>query len=107
MVTDISCEDYRERFTGAEHSFIDVREDDEYAEAHIPGARNLPLSEFMARYDEIDEDQPVVLVCNTGLRSAQAADFLASLGYDQVYNLDDGTKGWMRKGYAIETAPAR
>ncbi|MYD38833.1 MAG: rhodanese-like domain-containing protein, partial [Chloroflexi bacterium] len=85
-----------------DYQLIDVREDDEYAEAHLPGAINIPLSEFMARVDEIDEDLPVLLVCNTGVRSAQAAMYLASLGYDQLYNLEDGTKGWREKGYRVD-----
>ena len=107
MYTDINSEDYREQFAsgeGGEYQFIDVREEDEHAEVHIPGTINIPLSEFPARVDEISEDAPVVLVCNTGVRSSQAALFLASMGYDQdlIYNLEDGTKGWMKKGYAIE-----
>ena len=90
MYTDLSSDEYRQQFADDDlddYQLIDVREDDEYAEAHLPGAINIPLSEFMARVDEIDEDLPVLLVCNTGVRSAQAAMYLASLGYDQLYNL--------------------
>ena len=104
MYTDINSEDYREQFAsgeGGEYQFIDVREDEEHAEAHIPGTINIPLSEFPARFDEISEDVPVVLVCNTGVRSSQAALFLAGMGYDQLYNLEDGTKGWREKGYTV------
>ena len=104
MYTDISSEDFRERFATGDRQFIDVREEEEHAEAHIPGAINIPLSEFPARFDEIDEDAPVVLVCNTGVRSSEAALFLLGMGYDpdQLYNLEDGTKGWMKKGYKVE-----
>lgn len=107
MYTDLSSEDYREQFaSGASgvYHFIDVREEEEHAEVHIPGTVNIPLSEFPARVDEISEDAPVILVCNTGVRSSQAALFLAGMGYNQdlIYNLEDGTKGWMEKGYAIE-----
>ena len=104
MYTDINSEDFREQFAGGDCQFIDVREEEEHAEVHIPGTVNIPLSEFPARVDEISEDGPVILVCNTGVRSSQAALFLAGMGYDQdlIYNLEDGTKGWMKKGYAIE-----
>ena len=78
MYTDISSEDYREQFASGARQFIDVREEDEHAEVHIPGTINIPLSEFPARFDEIDEEAPVVLVCNTGVRSSQAALFLAA-----------------------------
>lgn len=103
MYSDINSEEYREQFAGSDHQFIDVREAEEHAEGHIPGAANIPLSEFMARVDEIDEEAAVVLVCNTGVRSAQAALYLASMGYEQVYNLEEGTKGWIKKGYAVDS----
>ena len=105
MYTDINSEDYRQQFASEDVQFIDVREADEYAEAHIPGAINIPLSEFQQRMDEISEDAPLLLVCRTGVRSAQAAIFMASMGYDEVYNLEEGTAGWMKKGYAVERGP--
>ena len=104
MYTDIDSEAYREQFgnrAGGEHQLIDVREGDEYAAAHIPGAINIPLSEIPARFDEISEERPVCLVCNTGIRSSQAALFMAGMGYQDLYNMEDGTKGWMKKGYPV------
>ena len=107
MYTDINSEEYREQFASEDsgaYQLIDVREEDEYAAGHIPGTLNIPLSELPARFDELSEDSPVLLVCNTGVRSSQAALFLAGMGYDDLYNLEDGTKGWMKKGYAVESA---
>lgn len=106
MYTDLSNDEFRQQFAKGErgdYQFIDVREAEEHAEGHIPGASNIPLSEFMARVDEISEDEPVLLVCNTGVRSAQAALFLASMGYEDIYNLEDGTKGWKKQGYALDS----
>ena len=105
MYTDIDSEAYREQFgnrDSGEYQLIDVREEEEYAAAHIPGTINIPLSEFPARIDEISEESPVFLVCNTGVRSSQAALFLAGMGYEDLYNLEDGTKGCMKKGYPVE-----
>ncbi|MCY4021257.1 MAG: rhodanese-like domain-containing protein [Chloroflexi bacterium] len=105
MYTDIDSEAYREQFGNQdndEYQLIDVREEEEYAAARIPGTINIPLSEFPARIDEISEDSPVLLVCNTGIRSSQAALFLAGMGYEDLYNIEDGTKGWMKKGYPVE-----
>jgi len=107
MLEDLSSEDYQEQFAsgeGGEYQLIDVREEEEHATAHIPGAINIPLSAFSERLDDISEDMPVLLVCNTGVRSLQAAYFLMSMGYDQLYNLEDGTKGWQKKGYAVKSA---
>ncbi|MCY3779216.1 MAG: rhodanese-like domain-containing protein [Chloroflexi bacterium] len=109
MYIDISIDEFRQQFAsgeGGECQFIDVREEDEHAEGHIPGTANIPLSEFMARVDEISEDMPVLLVCNTGVRSSQAALFLASMGYEDIYNLEDGTKGWMKQGYKVDSIEA-
>ena len=106
MYSDISSDDYRQRFANGEggaYQFIDVREPEEYAKAHIPGAINIPLSEFVERVDEIDDESPVLLVCNTGVRSSQAAGFLVAMGYDDIYNLDEGTKGWIKLGYSVDS----
>ena len=105
MVDDITNEAYLERFASGDegaYQLIDVREEDEYAAGHIPGAMNIPLSEFMARYDEVDEDMPALFVCNTGVRSSQAAFFLAGMGCENLYNLEEGTKGWIKQGHAVE-----
>ena len=112
MITDISSEDFREQFaSGArgEYLLIDVREEEEHAEFHIPGTINIPLSELLARLDEISDELPVALVCNTGVRSEQAALLLAGMGYDQdsLFNLEDGAKGWRKKGYPIETGASK
>ena len=105
MYTDITSEAFQEQFLSGnkgDFQFIDVREIDEYEEAHIPGTTLIPLSEFQARVSEINKDTPVVLVCRSGVRSAQAAMFMASMGYGELYNLVDGTMGWMIKGFAVE-----
>lgn len=104
MYTDISSEEFQAQFQSGDngdYQFIDVREIDEYEEAHIPGTTNIPLSEFQVRFDEISMDSPVVLVCRTGVRSAQAAMFMAGMGYEELYNLIDGTLGWMEKGNPV------
>jgi rhodanese-related sulfurtransferase len=80
-----------------------VREEDEYEAGRLPGAINIPLSEFQFRVDEIGTDKPVVLVCARGNRSAQAANFMVGQGYDNLYNLVDGTMGWMMRGLPLET----
>lgn len=107
MYTDITSEEFQEQFQSGdkgEYQFIDVRELEEYEEAHIAGTTLIPLSEFQERFEEIAEDTPVVLVCRSGGRSAQAANFMMGMGYDpeNLFNLSDGTMGWMKKGYAVE-----
>lgn len=77
---------------------IDVREPDETGKGIIPGAEIVPrgLLEFrVARLTE-DPDQPIVIYCRSGNRSALAALSLQNMGYQQVYSLDGGWKAWDR-----------
>jgi rhodanese-related sulfurtransferase len=63
---------------------------------------NLPLSELQMRFNEVQRDKPIVLVCRSGGRSAMAAEFFAALGYTDLYNIAGGTMDWARKGLPIE-----
>ena len=67
---------------------IDVREKDEFAGGHIPGAINLPLSSIAASPDKLPQkDTPVYVYCLSGARSRQAAGFLEKNGYTNVNNI--------------------
>lgn len=67
---------------------VDVRTAAEYEEAHIPGARLLPVTEVEQRADEIlpDKDAVLLIYCRTGVRSSRAAYALLELGYQTVYD---------------------
>ena len=78
---------------------IDVREPDEYAAVRAEGAVNIPLSEFVARTDEIDPERDIYLICKSGGRSAQAAEYLEQArGWDNVINVAGGTTAWVEQG---------
>jgi len=81
---------------------IDVREDFEYAEGHIPGTTLIPLGQIPDRLDEIPTDKTVVAVCRSGNRSGQATDFLREQGFDNVHNMQGGMNAWGQAGYEIE-----
>ena len=74
---------------------VDVREPDEYAVGHIPGAKLLPLGEVLGRAAEVlpDKRAPWLVYCRTGRRSADAVQKLASLGYENLYDLG-GILSW-------------
>lgn len=77
-------------------ALVDVRERDEYAQGHIPGAVNVPLGVLAGREDEIPNG--AVLICASGNRSSQAAAYLAAQGRSGLMNLAGGTVAWMREG---------
>jgi rhodanese-related sulfurtransferase len=77
---------------------IDVRQPEEYTEAHVPGAVLLPLGEVPARFDEVPRDRGAVyVICRSGARSLQAATFLQEQGFD-VVNVTGGTLAWLASG---------
>jgi len=84
---------------------IDVREDDEVAEARIPGVHHIPLGEVVERTDEVPRDGTVYVVCARGGRSAKAVEHYRSLGIDAV-NVAGGTLGWIDAGLPTESGAA-
>jgi rhodanese-related sulfurtransferase len=64
---------------------VDVRDQSEFAEGHIPGAINIPLANFSSRSGELDKKKTIIVYCNAGSRSYQAYRKLMKLGYDKYY----------------------
>lgn len=81
---------------------LDVRNPDEYAEAHIPGATLIPLPELDQRLADVPTDRPVHVVCQSGRRSAQAAQQLIAADIDAI-SVTGGTSGWSESGRPTET----
>ena len=74
---------------------VDVREPDEYAVGHIPGAKLLPLGEGNSRAAEVllEKEATWLVYCRTGRRSAEAVQKLDALGYSNLYDLG-GILSW-------------
>lgn len=74
---------------------LDVREQYEYEAEHIPGSVLIPLNQlYSGGYKELDQDTPILVVCRSGRRSAQASEFLVKQGFSSVYNLLGGILEW-------------
>lgn len=73
---------------------LDVREDWEFKDGHIPGATLIPLGSLETHLRELDPAAPVVVVCRSGNRSAQGAEILAKAGFKSVYNMSGGMNQW-------------
>ena len=100
-IPEIDVQEAQKRVQGGA-LLLDVREQNEYDEEHIPSAQLLPLSELMARFDELPKDQEIVAQCRSGKRSAQATDFLRAQGYD-VTNMEGGILRWKAEGLPTES----
>lgn len=78
---------------------LDVREKEEYARGHIPGAANIYVGDLEKRLAEVPSNRHVVSVCSTGNRSGLGASILARGGFKNVYNLIGGMTAWKERGY--------
>jgi sulfur dioxygenase len=83
---------------------VDVREPGEFAGplGHLHDSRLIPIAELAGRMGELDRSRPVVAVCRSGTRSAQAAVLLDKAGFKQVANLAGGVLRWRAAGYPVE-----
>lgn len=90
---------------------IDARDAAQYGRGHIPGAVNMDWRRVLARRNEIPKDRPVLIYCNTGTLSAQAAFALRVAGWENVRILQGGMEEWKAKGgfdaASRATQPAR
>ena len=82
---------------------LDVREPWEFRNGHVPNAKLIPLGQLQTRYTELDPEMPTAIICQSGARSQTAAALLAQKGFKQLFNVRDGTAGWKRRGFPLET----
>lgn len=76
------------------YTLLDVRQEWEYEEEHLPGAKLISLSDLPDRMDEVDSAKPVLVYCASGGRSMAAASLLEGQGYDDINNLVGGMGAW-------------
>lgn len=84
---------------------VDVRRPDEFVQAHVPGAKLIPLDELGTRLHEIPKGERVFLICAVGGRSLKAATALQSAGWDAV-SVAGGTDQWVDEGRPFRTGLA-
>ena len=78
------------RASGKAFVLLDVREPQERAIAALPDSLDVPMRDIPARMAELARNEPIVVLCHYGERSAHVARFLGGNGFDDVYNLDGG-----------------
>ncbi len=104
-VPELSIEQVKQKLAGKEQfRLIDVREGEEYAHGHLPGAESLckGILERDIENRVPDPATPIVLYCGGGFRSALAADNLKKMGYTNVASMWGGWGAWKESGYPTE-----
>jgi rhodanese-related sulfurtransferase len=89
---------------GEKFTLVDVREDNEWARGHLPGAVHLSRGIIERDIEQRFPDKSVelVLYCGGGYRSAMSADNLQKMGYTNVSSMDGGWRGWTEAGFPTE-----
>jgi rhodanese-related sulfurtransferase len=92
---------------GERFQLIDVRSPQEYAEGHVPGAMNLPMDQAEARIDDLQHQDPVILICQSGRRAGMTCELLKAHHNDLIV-LEGGTKAWIDASLpVVKTASTR
>lgn len=91
----------QEAFAAADQlDLLDVREDDEWAAAHVPGAVHIPMHEVPARAGELDPARRLAVICRSGNRSAKVTQWLRGAGFD-AHNVEGGLQQWAASGLPV------
>lgn len=91
-LTTLTEDEFRQGYRKAQ--LIDVREQKDFDNGHILGARNIPMTQIKMRLTELRRDKPVYLYDQNGVRSARTAQMLKKQGFTQLYHLKGGFKKW-------------
>jgi molybdopterin/thiamine biosynthesis adenylyltransferase/rhodanese-related sulfurtransferase len=105
-ISEVDASRARDLIDSDEHLVLDVREQDEWDEGHVPGAVHIPRGNLESRIERTEPDRarPVLVYCAAGNRSAFAAKTLEELGYEDVVSLAGGFTDWKRNGFPVELA---
>ncbi|MED5245580.1 MULTISPECIES: sulfurtransferase TusA family protein [Priestia] len=97
-IPEISLEEFAKKVENDEHLHIlDVREVEEYDEAHIPGVVHIPLGEVEKRAHELNKANEIYIICHSGRRSEMAGQTMKKQGFKHLINVVPGMRDWTGK----------
>lgn len=98
MITEIEPQTLQTSIEAKEPVLVlDVREAWELEIARLPFATHLPMNQIPDRLEELPRDQPIIVMCRSGVRSLQVAQYLEQRGFDRVANLAGGILAWRER----------
>ena len=101
--TRITVQEAKEMIDRGGVQVIDTREPWEHEEGHVPDSVRIQHMAILTQADKLATDRPILFICRSGQRSAVAAEFAASLGLTDLYNVEGGHQAWAAEGYPMET----
>jgi rhodanese-related sulfurtransferase len=104
-IREVTVADVKAMFDrGERFELVDVREESEWSNGHLPHARHLCKGILERDIESAipDHHAAIVLYCGGGFRSALSADNLQKMGYANVASMDGGWRGWLEAGYPVE-----
>lgn len=90
-----------DRLRSGKAVLVDIREADEVARSHLPGARSMPLATIEQAHLAIDPAQDVIFTCRTGMRTGANCDRLAASVVGEAFVLEGGLDGWAAAGLPV------
>ncbi len=101
---DISVSEAETLLTQPKTYLLDVRTQEEYDEAHLEGAKLIPVGELQTRLSELEAEKgkELIVYCRSGSRSANASELLSKQGY-KVANVEGGINAWQSAGKPVVT----
>ena len=100
----ISVTDAQEKLNQKDHNarMVDIRDPQSFGRGHVDGAFHLTNDTIVTLMNEVEFEQPVLVMCYHGHSSQGAAQYLINQGYDEVYSVDGGFEGWHKAGLPVE-----
>ncbi|MBM3943978.1 MAG: rhodanese-like domain-containing protein [SAR202 cluster bacterium] len=99
----VTLDEAKEMYGKPDVVVVDVRRPDEYSKVHVKGALHIPVDDLLSRIDELPQDKKLLFICAQGVRSGLAGEMAAAMGFepDKLYNIEEGTPGWVDKGLPV------
>lgn len=93
-ITQITTTELKNLLQDNNKQFIDVRTPGEFSQRKIKGFKNIPLNELSEKITSLNKDKPVVVICQSGMRSSNAAKLLKKKGFKEIINVKGGMSAW-------------